>query len=54
MQKGSQSSSFLAINAKGDKVLSPKQNDRTTIFKKLCIFQIGIKISQNFTNVYFN
>jgi hypothetical protein len=29
--KGLSSSSFLAINAKGEKVLSPKQKDRTTI-----------------------
>jgi hypothetical protein len=36
--KGSQDSPFLAINAKGDKVLSPKQKDRTTtilIFSKI-------------------
>jgi hypothetical protein len=26
---------FLAINAKGEKVLSPKQKDRTTISKKI-------------------
>jgi hypothetical protein len=31
--KGLQSYPFLAINAKGDKVLSPKQKGRTTISK---------------------
>jgi hypothetical protein len=41
--------SILAINAKGEKVLSPNKKDRTTISK----------ISKNkgrnyFTNVYFN
>jgi hypothetical protein len=34
--KGLQSSPFLAINAKGEKILSPKQKDRTTHhFKKI-------------------
>jgi hypothetical protein len=28
--KGLQRSPFLAINAKGEKILSPKQRDRTT------------------------
>jgi hypothetical protein len=33
----------LAINAKGEKVLSPKQKDRTTISKKSQMFiSIGI------------
>jgi hypothetical protein len=31
--KGLSSSSFLAINAKEEKVLSPKQKDRNTISK---------------------
>jgi hypothetical protein len=32
--KGLQRSPFLALNAKGEKILSPKQKDRTTtIFK---------------------
>jgi hypothetical protein len=34
MNKGLSKSLFLAINAKGEKVLSPKQKDRTTISKK--------------------
>jgi hypothetical protein len=29
-KRGLSSSSFLAINAKGEKILSPKQKDRTT------------------------
>jgi hypothetical protein len=32
--KGPQDSLFLAINAKGEKVLGPKQKDRTTTFSK--------------------
>ena len=42
--KGSQKTSFLAINAKGGEIiLSPKQKDRTTTnVKFLRIFQIGI------------
>jgi hypothetical protein len=32
--KGPQDSSFLAINAKGEKVLGPKQKDHTTTFSK--------------------
>jgi hypothetical protein len=41
MQKGSQVLRFWRLMPKGEKVLSPKQKDRTTISKK-------------FTNVYFN
>jgi hypothetical protein len=46
-EKGSQQSSFLAINAKGGEILSPKQKDRTTNFKNLIylqnfVFPIGI------------
>jgi hypothetical protein len=35
--KGSQDSSFLAINAKGGEIIGPKQKDRTTtpFFQKL-------------------
>jgi hypothetical protein len=33
-EKGLSSSPFLALNAKGEKILSPKQKDRTTISKK--------------------
>jgi hypothetical protein len=33
-KEGSQKSPFLAINAKGGEILSPKQKDRTTNFKK--------------------
>jgi hypothetical protein len=40
-QKGSQVLRFWRLMPKGEKVLSPKQKDRTTNFK-------------NFTNVYFN
>jgi hypothetical protein len=41
--KGLSSSPFLAINAKGEKVLSPNQKDRTTISKNLqMIISIGI------------
>jgi hypothetical protein len=38
--KGLASSSFLAINAKGEKIFSPKQKDRTTKFSKFlkCLF----------------
>jgi hypothetical protein len=36
-------SPFLALNAKGEKILSPKQKDRTTISKKIELkFLIGI------------
>jgi hypothetical protein len=34
VQKGISMSLFLAINAKGGEILSPKQKDRTTNFKK--------------------
>jgi hypothetical protein len=37
--KGSQKTLFLAINAKGGEILSPKQKDRTTTFQ---IFLIDI------------
>jgi hypothetical protein len=47
MTQGLSSSPFLALNAKGEKILSPKQKDRTTHFKKnrnnffnWCIFQL--------------
>jgi hypothetical protein len=43
--KGSQVSSFLAINAKGGELIDPKQKDRTTKFSKT--------ISQRGRN-YFN
>jgi hypothetical protein len=45
-KEGSQTSPFLAINAKGGEILSPKQKDRTTNFKKfdlftkVCFFQL--------------
>jgi hypothetical protein len=44
--KGLTKSPFLAINAKGGEILSPKQKDRTTIFRKFLIdiFQIGMFI----------
>jgi hypothetical protein len=43
VKKGSQKTPFLAINAKGGEILSPKQKDRTTTMSKfLRIFQIGI------------
>jgi hypothetical protein len=39
--KGLSSSPFLAINAKGENVLSPKQKDRTTISKNYAMkFQL--------------
>jgi hypothetical protein len=31
-------SPFLAINAKGGEIFSPKQKDRTTNFKKIDLF----------------
>jgi hypothetical protein len=34
IEKGSQKTPFLAINAKGGEILSPKQKDRTTKFQK--------------------
>jgi hypothetical protein len=37
--KGSQDSSFLAINAKGGEFIGPKQKDRTTIFNVKTISQ---------------
>jgi hypothetical protein len=46
--KGSQKSPFLAVNAKGGEILSPKQKDRTTNFKNL-----EIKIYLIFTKVCF-
>jgi hypothetical protein len=33
-KKGSQDSSFFAINAKGGEFIGPKQKDCTTIFQK--------------------
>jgi hypothetical protein len=33
--EGSQSLRFLAINAKEERILSPKQKDRTTIISKI-------------------
>jgi ABC-type antimicrobial peptide transport system ATPase subunit len=36
-KKGSQKSPFLAINAKGGEILSPKQKDRTTTFRRFLI-----------------
>jgi hypothetical protein len=43
-KKGSQKTPFLAINAKGGEILSPKQKDRTTTFQKnlIDIFQISM------------
>jgi hypothetical protein len=41
-KKGLSSSPFLALNAKGEKELSPKQKDRTTTISK--ISQISISI----------
>jgi hypothetical protein len=41
--KGSQKTPFLAINAKGGEILSPKQKDRTITKSKFSrIFQIGM------------
>jgi hypothetical protein len=54
-KKGSQKSPFLAVNAKGGEILSPKQKDRTTNFKKiqnddLCLsFQL-VTYDRNFFN----
>jgi hypothetical protein len=45
MQQGSQVFSFWRLMPKGEKVLSPKQKDRTTD---------RTTISKNFTNAYFN
>jgi hypothetical protein len=39
-KKGSQTTPFLAINAKGGEILSPKQKDRTTTNFK--IFRIKV------------
>jgi hypothetical protein len=36
--EGLSKSPFLAINAKGGEILSPKQKDRTTNFKKFELF----------------
>jgi hypothetical protein len=46
VSKGSQESPFLAIIAKGGEILSPKQKDRTTTFRKFLIdiFQIVMLI----------
>jgi hypothetical protein len=43
--QGSQEPPFLAINAKGGEILSPKQKDRTTT---------KFKIFKNFSNWYQN
>jgi hypothetical protein len=43
--KGSQKTPFLAINAKGGDILSPKQKDHTTT---------NVKIFKNFSNWYLN
>jgi hypothetical protein len=42
--KGLTKSPFLVINAKGGEILSPKQKDCTTTFRKFLsdIFQIGM------------
>jgi hypothetical protein len=47
-KKGSQKTPFLAINAKGGEILSPKQKDRTTTNFKNFNWSIGI-----FWYVYF-
>jgi hypothetical protein len=41
-KKGAQESLFLAINAKGGEILSPKQKDRTTNFKNLNYLQKSV------------
>jgi hypothetical protein len=46
--QGLSQSPFLAINAKGEKILNPKQKNRTTNLKK-----IEMKIHLVFTNVCF-
>jgi hypothetical protein len=45
VKRGSQKTPFLAINAKGGEILSPKQKDRTTT---------KFKIFKNFSNWYQN
>jgi hypothetical protein len=46
LKKGSQSSSFLVINAKGGERIKPKAKGPHHHFKKNVFFKIGIKISQ--------
>jgi hypothetical protein len=53
--KGSQMSPFLAINAKGGEILSPKQKDRITNFKNfqnddLCLSFRLVSYDRNFFN----
>ena len=46
--KGSQVLHFWRLMPKGEKVLSPKQKDRTTISKKnhkCCLFQLGFELA---------
>jgi hypothetical protein len=53
--KGSQKSLFLAINAKGGEILSPKQKDRTTNLNfsrndELCLSFQFVSYDRNFFN----
>jgi hypothetical protein len=47
MQKGSQVLCFWRLMPKGEKVLSPKQKDRTTISKIIhkCLFQLVFELA---------
>jgi hypothetical protein len=53
VKKGSQKPPFLAINAKGGEILSPKQKDRTTNLQKfrnddLCLSLQLVSYDENF------
>jgi hypothetical protein len=56
-KKGSQKTPFLAINAKGKEILSPKQKDRTTtnfkVFKEVFNWHLMMKIfNRHISNWY--
>jgi hypothetical protein len=46
MQKGSQSLRFWRLMPKGEKVLSPKQKDRTTTISKIFEMKFTLVFSQ--------
>jgi hypothetical protein len=51
-KKGSQKTLFLAINAKGGEILSPKQKDRTTTnFKVFIVFKISFQLVSNLFHI---
>jgi hypothetical protein len=54
-QKGSQKTPFLAINAKGVEILSPKQKDRAPPpFENFQLIYFGMFTFKSFSNWYLN